>query len=97
MKHTENIGKSGFRFNERHLSQLPALQLLINLGFEYLPPEQALKARGGRLGNLLLDEILHQQLQERPPINGRMQKLLTNYWQTPLLQSISRHMESFPC
>ena len=52
----------GFRFNEEYLSQIPALQLLINLGFEYLPPEHALKARGGRLGNLLLEDILRQQL-----------------------------------
>ncbi len=52
----------GFRFNEKCLSQLPALQLLINLGFEYLSPEQALKARGGRLGNLLLEDVLRQQL-----------------------------------
>ena len=29
---------NGFRFNEKYLSQIPALQLLINLGFEYLPP-----------------------------------------------------------
>ncbi len=52
----------GFRFNEKYLSQIPALQLLVNLGFEYLPPEQALKARGGRLGNLLLEDVLRQQL-----------------------------------
>ena len=32
----------GFRFNEKYLSQIPALQQLINLGFEYLTPEQAL-------------------------------------------------------
>ena len=51
-----------FRFNEKYLSQIPALQLLINLGFEYLPPEQALKARGERLGNLLLEDVLRQQL-----------------------------------
>ena len=53
---------SAFCFNEKHLSQLPALQLLINLGFEYLPPNEALKARGGRLGNLLLEDVLRQQL-----------------------------------
>lgn len=27
-----------FRFNEKYLSQIPALQLLINLGYEYLSP-----------------------------------------------------------
>ena len=53
MEQAENTSRTGFRFNEKYLSQIPALQLLINLGFEYLPPDQALKARGRRLGNLL--------------------------------------------
>lgn len=52
----------GLRFNEEYLSQVPALQLLINLGFEYLPSGAALKARGWRLGNLLLEDLLRQQL-----------------------------------
>ena len=62
MEQAENTSRTGFRFNEEYLSQIPALQLLINLGFEYLPPDEALKARGGRLGSLLLEEILRQQL-----------------------------------
>jgi len=51
-----------FAFSEKHLSQIPALQLLINLGYEYVPPERALPLRGGRLGNVILDEILREQL-----------------------------------
>jgi type I restriction enzyme, R subunit len=51
-----------FRFDERHLSQLPALQLLVNLGYQYLPPAEALAARGGRVGNVLLEEVLREQL-----------------------------------
>src|SRR5690606_11642625 len=43
----------GFRFNEKYLSQIPALQLLINLGYAYLTPEQALAARGGKPGQVL--------------------------------------------
>jgi len=53
---------NGFRFNEKYLSQIPALQLLINLGFEYLPPAKALAARQGKTGNILLEEILREQL-----------------------------------
>ena len=53
---------SAFAFSEKHLSQIPALQLLINLGYEYVPPERALRLRGGRLGNVLLDEVLREQL-----------------------------------
>lgn len=53
---------NGFRFDEKYLSQIPALQQLINLGFEYLTPSQALAARQGRTSNVLLEEILRNQL-----------------------------------
>lgn len=52
----------GFRFNEKYLSQIPALQLLVNLGFEYLTPAQVLAERGGRQGNVLLEGVLSDQL-----------------------------------
>jgi type I restriction enzyme R subunit len=52
----------GFRFNEKHLSQIPALQLLANLGFRYLTPAEALAMRGGRLANVLLEEVLRDSL-----------------------------------
>ena len=51
-----------FRFNEKYLSQVPALQQLINLGFEYITPEQALAQRGGQLVNVLLEDTLREQL-----------------------------------
>jgi len=35
-------------FKEDHISQIPALQLLINMGYEYITPEEALKLRGGK-------------------------------------------------
>ena len=54
--------ESGFRFNEKHLSQIPALQLLANLGYRYLTPEQTLTMRGGRLANVLLEEVLRDSL-----------------------------------
>jgi type I restriction enzyme R subunit len=50
-------------FKEDHISQLPALKLLMNMGWKYLSPEQALEARGGRTSNVLLETILKQQLQ----------------------------------
>ena len=43
---------NGFRSNEKYLSQIPALQLLINLGFAYITPEQALAERQGKAGYL---------------------------------------------
>ena len=31
-----------FRFDEKYLSQIPALQVLVNLGYQYLTPAEAL-------------------------------------------------------
>ena len=53
---------NGFRFNEEYLSQIPALQQLINLGFKYLTPEQAAFERQGKLSGVLLEGILRNQL-----------------------------------
>ena len=53
---------SDFRFNEKYLSQVPALQQLINLGFEYITPEQAMAQRGGQLVHVLLEDTLREQL-----------------------------------
>ena len=50
-------------FKEDHISQLPALKLLMNMGWKYISPEQALEARGGRTSNVLLETILKNQLQ----------------------------------
>ncbi|MCO5107722.1 MAG: type I restriction endonuclease subunit R [Burkholderiaceae bacterium] len=53
-----------FRFDEKYLSQIPALQVLVNLGYRYLTPAEALAARGGKAGNVLLEEILREQLKK---------------------------------
>ncbi|OPX95439.1 MAG: Type-1 restriction enzyme R protein [Syntrophorhabdus sp. PtaB.Bin006] len=66
----------GFRFDEKYLSQIPALQQLINLGFEYITPAQALAARQGRMGNVLLEEILRNQLKAINRINYKGQEYL---------------------
>ncbi len=55
---------NGFRFDEKYLSQIPALQQLINLGYQYLKPEQVLAERNGRTSNVLLENILRQQLKK---------------------------------
>ncbi len=51
-------------FIEDHISQIPALQLLMKMGYQYLSPDQALDARGGRSSNVLLESVLKQQLQQ---------------------------------
>ncbi|MFO8646097.1 HsdR family type I site-specific deoxyribonuclease [Legionella pneumophila] len=55
---------SNFQINEKYLSQITAIQLLINLGFEYLTPVDALRERQNRTSNVLLEEILRKQLKE---------------------------------
>lgn len=51
-------------FIEDHISQIPALQLLMKLGYKYLTPEQALEARANRSSNVLLEVIIKNQLQQ---------------------------------
>lgn len=55
---------------EKHLSQIPALAQLINLGFGYLSPEQCREERGNT-SNLLLENILKRQLSEINAIRYR--------------------------
>ncbi|MDY0376135.1 MAG: hypothetical protein RBQ72_10455 [Desulfobacterium sp.] len=45
---------SNFQINEKHLSQIPAVQLLMAMGYEYILPKEALAERQGRTSNVLL-------------------------------------------
>ena len=54
----------GSHFNEKYLSQIPALQMLIGLGYTYLSPKAALTFRGGKTNNVLLEDILRKQLKK---------------------------------
>lgn len=49
-------------FKEDHISQLPALMLLMKLGYTYLTPDEALAMRGFKTSNVLLEEVLRNQL-----------------------------------
>lgn len=53
-----------FKFNEKYLSQIPALQVLLNLGYNYLSPQEALRERGGKYNNVILEGILRNQLKK---------------------------------
>ncbi|MDD4627740.1 MAG: type I restriction endonuclease subunit R, partial [Syntrophomonas sp.] len=55
---------NSFPHDEKYLSQIPALQLMMNLGYTYLTPRQALVERQGKRGNVLLENILRRQLKE---------------------------------
>lgn len=49
---------------EDHISQIPALQLLIKMGYLYVSPDEAMELRGGRTSNVLLEPILKKQLEK---------------------------------
>lgn len=61
-------------FQEDHVSQVPALQLLQNLGYTYLRPQEAFLERKGKLGNVLLEGILADQLRRLNRIKYRGQE-----------------------
>lgn len=51
-------------FLEDDISQVPALQLLQNLGWQYLTPEEAVSLRGHKLSHVILDGVLVPQLRK---------------------------------
>jgi type I restriction enzyme R subunit len=51
-------------FKEDHISQIPALQMLVNLGYTYLSSAEADRQRGGKTTNVLLEDVLRKQLKE---------------------------------
>ena len=51
-------------FKEDHISQIPALQMLVNLGYTYLSPADADRQRSGKTSNVLLEDVLRKQLKE---------------------------------
>ncbi|MCG8900752.1 type I restriction endonuclease subunit R [Tenacibaculum finnmarkense] len=55
---------------EDNVSQIPALQLLINMGYQYVSPKQAEQWRGGK-SQVLFAEVLRKQLKEINVINRK--------------------------
>lgn len=49
---------------EDHISQIPALQLLQNMGYTYLAPQEALNLRGGRESEVLLVGVVEEWLRK---------------------------------
>lgn len=49
---------------EDHISQIPALQLLIKMGYTYLTPDESMVLRSNRTSNVLLEPIVKQQLEK---------------------------------
>src|SRR5690554_4250454 len=53
------------KFQEEYSAKLPALTLLTNLGWSFLPPELALAARGGKADEVVLRQVLRSELKKR--------------------------------
>ena len=53
-----------FAINEKMTSQIPALRLLIAMGYDFLTPAETLRERQGRTSNVLLENVLRNQLKE---------------------------------
>jgi len=51
-------------FKEDHISQIPALQMLIKLWYTYLSQAEALQYRGDKTSWVILEDILRKQLRE---------------------------------
>ncbi|MCO6475214.1 MAG: type I restriction endonuclease subunit R [Phaeodactylibacter sp.] len=56
------------KYQEDHSSQLPAMLLLANLGWQYLPPERVEELRGGDQKAVILEPVLQQWLKENNKI-----------------------------
>ncbi len=51
-------------FKEDHISLIPALQMLMKLGYTYLSPAEVERLRGGKTTSILLEGVLRKQLKE---------------------------------
>ncbi|HHH50574.1 MAG TPA: type I restriction endonuclease subunit R, partial [Saprospiraceae bacterium] len=63
-------------FKEDHISQIPALHFLQNMGYTYLSPEEAKKLRGGKFSNVILQDILEEQLRKINSIQYKGERYL---------------------
>jgi type I restriction enzyme R subunit len=53
------------KFQEEYSAKLPALALLTNLGWTFIPPAEAMAARGGQQDEVVLRDVLRAELQKR--------------------------------
>jgi type I restriction enzyme R subunit len=80
-------------YNEFQDSQLPAIQLLKKLNWQYITPEEVFKARGELLSNVILNDILAEQLHK---INHFEYKRETYKFSTGSIQGAINALKSVP-
>jgi len=66
------------KFQEEYSAKLPAMTLLNNLGWTFLPPDEALAQRGGRLDEVVLRNELRRQLKKRRFVFAGKQRKLSD-------------------
>ncbi len=81
-------------FKEDHISQIPALQMLVNMGYTYLSQEEALQARGNKTSNVILEDILRHQLKEMSSIQVSSSK--TSYFSDANIETGIRAIKEVP-
>lgn len=69
------MNHSGLDFQEVVSSQLPALQLLVNMGYTYLNPIEALEVRAGRKASPFLNTVLIDSLERLNRVHYKAQVL----------------------
>ena len=62
-------------WHEDEISQVPALQLLVSLGWSYLTPAEALEQRGGRRSRAILTDVLAERLRRMNRVRARGEEL----------------------
>ena len=62
-------------FQEAIISQIPALRLLQQLGFNFLSPGECEVERNGRLGRVILEKVLAGQLRRLNKISFKGREL----------------------
>jgi type I restriction enzyme R subunit len=60
-------------FKEELISQIPAVRLLMAMGYQYLTPEEALALRGGKRNHIILEEVLEPWLRQHNQITFKGQ------------------------
>lgn len=60
------------RHSEDLVSQIPAIQLLVNLGYKYLAPSETIKLRDGKRGKVVLESVLEEWLSKNNSIRGNI-------------------------
>ncbi|MCA0455394.1 MAG: HsdR family type I site-specific deoxyribonuclease [Chloroflexi bacterium] len=58
---------------EDRISQIPALKLLMAMGWTYLPPDEALRLRGGKVANVILEGVLLPWLRDNNAVTTKGQ------------------------